>query len=296
MGNCFMVKFYICDGVLDGVEYLGNETVLNIPSDVKIIKKAKIDQNIKEIIIPSSVEKIEVGAFLHGEKINKITILDNTSFILQNKLLLDRKQTVVYFSERDIAGSVMIPSTVKVINDYAFYNCKKITSIKISDNVEYIGAFAFTSCTRLSNIQLPKVNSLKLKESTFENCCSLKNIAISHNVTGFGPSLFYDCQNLERVEIESDKILNIPYKCFMHCEKLIRLDFKDGIKQIEDKAFLGCSNIVEISLPNTIIDLIGDQIFERDLNLTVFTSSLVLKDYCNNHDIPCLNNIELLSK
>lgn len=284
-----MIKFNIHDGVLDGVLYLGNETVLEIPTDVKIIKRIKIEQNIKELIIPSSVEKIEVGAFLFGEKLNKITLKDNQYFTLYNKLLCDKKQSIVYLSERDITGNVVIPDTVKVINDYAFSFCKRIASIKINDNVNYIGAFAFTSCAKLSTIQLPKVNSLELKESTFENCWSLKSINIPHNVTAFGQGLFFDCHSLEKVEIKTDKIKIIPSKCFMFCEKLTRLDFNDGLKQIEDKAFLGCSNIVEISFPNTVIEIIGDQVFDRDSNLTVFTSSHILKEYCNNHDIPCLN-------
>lgn len=291
-----MIKFHINDGLLDGVEYLGSETVLDIPSDVKIIKKIKINQNIKEIIIPSSVEKIEIGAFLHGEKINKITLKDNQYFILQHKLLLDRKQTIVYLSERDINGNVVIPNSVKVISDYAFSYCVKLRSIKISDNVDYIGAFAFIGCTKLSNIHLPRVNSLELKESTFENCWSLKNITIPRNVIGFGPSLFFDCRSLEKVQIETEKIKTIPHKCFMLCDKLIRLDFNDGIKRIEDKAFLGCSNIIEIAFPDSVTELVGDQIFDRNYSLTVFTFSSTLLEYCNNHGIPCFNVNTSLSK
>ena len=286
-----MINFNIVNGVLMGVTYLGNETVLNIPGEVKIIKKIKIDQDIKEIIIPSSVEKIELGAFLHGEKINKITLIDNQNFIVKNKLLFDKNKATVYLAERDITGNVELPNTVKIINDHTFNNCAKLTSIRMSDNVKYIGAFAFIGCTKLTSIQLPKVNSLELKESAFENCWSLKKITIPKNVVGFGPCLFFDCHKLEKVEIETEKLELIPFKCFMLCERLLRLDFNNGIKTIEDKAFLGCSNITEMTLPNTVAHLAGDHIFDRDDNLIVFTSSKALKTYCDNHGVICLNDV-----
>ena len=285
-----MIKFHIQSGVLVGVEYFGNEMVLNVPSDVKVIKRIKIEEEIKEIIIPSSVENIEIGAFLHGDKLNKITLLDNQNFIVQNKLLLDRKHTIVYLAERDIAGDVNIPSTVRAISDHCFNNCKKIINVRLNDNIDYIGAFAFAGCRKLSNVQLPTVNSIELEESTFENCWSLKNITIPDNVTGFGPCLFFDCHNLKKIEIKSKKIKTIPYECFMFCEKLIRLDFNDGIKRIEDAAFLGCFDITEISSLNTVTELVGNHIFDRDDKLTVFTSSNAVKEYCNNHGVKWLDN------
>lgn len=286
-----MIRFYINNGVLTGAEYYGNETILNIPSEVKIIKKIKIDRVIKEIIIPSSVENIELGAFLHGEKLNKITLIDNNNFIVQNKLLFDKNKTTVYLSERDIAGNVELPNTVEIISDHAFNNCTKLTSVRMNDNVKYIGAFVFIGCTKLTSIQLPKANSYELKESTFENCWSLKKITIPKNVSGFGPCLFFDCRKLEKVEIETTKLEVIPFKCFMLCERLLRLDFNDGIKTIEDNAFLGCTNIAKISLPNTVALLKGDHIFDRDDNLTVFTSSKALKIYCYNHSVICLDDV-----
>ena len=279
-----MVKFIINNGVLNDVLYLGNETVLTIPSDVKTIKKCKIDLDTKEIVIPSSVEKIEIGAFLHGSKLNKITIINNPNFIVKNKLLLDKEQTIVFLAERDISGNVELPNTVKTINDHAFNNCIRITSIKMSEGVNYIGAFAFIGCTKLSKISLPSINSYELKESTFENCWSLRRITIPHNIVGLGPCLFYDCHNLKEIKIESNHIKTIPAKCFMLCDRLDSLYFYEGVESIDDAAFLGCRLLMEITLPSTV-KYLGLEIFRDDENLTVITSSKPLIDYCEYHGV-----------
>ena len=51
---------------------------------------------------------------------------------------------------------VVMPDSVKVIEDKAFYLCTKLTDVTLSKNLERILSSAFYTCTSLTNIALPE--------------------------------------------------------------------------------------------------------------------------------------------
>jgi hypothetical protein len=65
--------------------------------------------------------------------------------------------------------SVEIPSSVKVINYGAFYDCTGLTSVVIPEGVEEIQECVFKGCTALTHVTLPQ--SLKrINFDAFEGC------------------------------------------------------------------------------------------------------------------------------
>ena len=49
--------------------------------------------------------------------------------------------------------NIIVPDSVSIIDDYAFYNCENLTNIIISGNdVTYIGFYTFFGCANLTNI------------------------------------------------------------------------------------------------------------------------------------------------
>ena len=66
-------------------------------------------------------------------------------------------------------GAMSLPSTLTEIGDWAFYNCKSITSITIPEGITSIGKYTFSECRQLSSITFP--NNLKtIEEGAFEYC------------------------------------------------------------------------------------------------------------------------------
>lgn len=55
-----------------------------------------------------------------------------------------------------MASEIVIPDSVKIIGEKAFYNCTRLTKITIPSSVEKIEADAFMGCDRLKSITLPE--------------------------------------------------------------------------------------------------------------------------------------------
>jgi hypothetical protein len=71
--------------------------------------------------------------------------------------------------------SVVIPSTVKTIEQKAFFSCASLKSVVIGDGVEHIADGAFLGCT------------------------SLTSVTISGSVKSIGDRAFFSCGNLKTV-------------------------------------------------------------------------------------------------
>ena len=105
---------------------------------------------------------------------------------------------------RIIDGSIQtleIPS-VSSIRDYAFYDCRSLTSVTIGNRVTSIGNYAFSSCPLTSVTIGNSVTSIGY--STFAYCTSLTCVTIGNRVTSMTYSTFMGCRNLENVTFEED--------------------------------------------------------------------------------------------
>lgn len=61
------------------------------------------------------------------------------------------------------------------ISNYAFYNCRSLTSVTIGNGVTSIGLYAFRYCESLTSIIIPK-NVTMVWNRAFEYCTSLSKI------------------------------------------------------------------------------------------------------------------------
>lgn len=50
---------------------------------------------------------------------------------------------------------MVIPDTVKYIDDGSFYGCTALESVTFGNGVEEIGDYAFENCTSLSKVYIP---------------------------------------------------------------------------------------------------------------------------------------------
>lgn len=122
--------------------------------------------------------------------------------------------------------SIVIPDTVKEIKDYAFYNCKNLTSITLSKNLEILGTNVFNLCRSLESIEIP--SSVKdLGTYTF-SASGLKSITIP----------------------ESKTLTKISYYVFFQCQKLTEVTLPSTVTLIEKNAISDCPNKITIKAPD----------------------------------------------
>lgn len=74
--------------------------------------------------------------------------------------------------------SIEIPSSVRKIGKYAFFNCKSLNKIILNEGIVELGESSFANNESLESITLP--NSLKtIKSNAFSYCYNLTNVTAS---------------------------------------------------------------------------------------------------------------------
>ena len=147
---------------------------------------------VTELIIPSSVKKINARAFSKSKFLKSVKIAEGLEEINSNA-----------FYECTQLESIEIPSTVLKIYSSAFYGCSKLAEVKLDTSMDYISDWAFGSCTSLRSIVIPDTVK-KINESAFNGCTSLKRIAIPASVEIIGSKAFQGCENIQ-VDIYNDE-------------------------------------------------------------------------------------------
>lgn len=200
-----------------------------------------------------------------------------------------------------LSGAVVIPATmsndnkhyypVTVINDGAFEDNDKITSLSVGSNVISIGKQAFSGCTGLTSVDLSASAVSSIGISAFMNCsgitafsystslryigdnafCGCKKLTeakVPEKCAFLGSAVFRDCEQLQTVSLP-DSITAIQPLTFWGCKKLVQMVIPDGITEIGQGAFNGCSSLTSITFP-AAVKVIADYVLNGCVNLKAF--------------------------
>lgn len=156
--------------------------------------------------------------------------------------------------------SFCIEKGVKVICDYAFYNCCRepessfdpeiddpdyfwpdLRKIIIPDSVVQIGKSAFKGCNMLETIVIPD-SVVSIGDEAFSDCGALKEIIIPDSVTSIGDGVFENCVSLKTMALP-DTIERVGKGLFTDCFNLKEIVIPDSIKNIDKDAFYGCRSL-----------------------------------------------------
>jgi hypothetical protein len=156
-------------------------------------------------------------------------------------------------------------------------NYKEIVSVIVPDTVKNIEESAFAECENLINIKLP--NSLEcISEYAFNLCENLTQINIPDNVMFIKKGAFCDCKRLMYVNLSS-KLTEIDDFVFYGCTSLIEITLPDNITYIGDQSFAYCSNLRRIIFPVSLKDFDG-QAFDESDNVTIYCPAASRSNYC----------------
>ena len=163
----------------------------------------------------------------------------------------------------------------------AFYECSKLTSVKLGEGVTLLGPDAFHSCGNITSVELP--SSLKviddgafyksgIKEIAFpENLekigekafCKSKITSISfpNSIKEIAPVAFAKCSELQSVTIPCS-IKTIAHHAFSDCEKLESVILEEGVEEIEEESFKWCKALNSVTSPKSLKKIADDAFYD----------------------------------
>ncbi|MGN1040038.1 MAG: leucine-rich repeat protein [Candidatus Fimimonas sp.] len=102
------------------------------------------------------------------------------------------------FSNCSNLQTVVLPNSVDLMQQYAFYNCASLEKIDLSE-VRTIQDSAFCGCTSLQEVDLSSLE--EINNRTFANCPNLKKVCLCERTRKICTEAFYYCGSLEEVFI-----------------------------------------------------------------------------------------------
>ncbi len=177
-------QWYIGDNTItkviipEGVEKIGAYAFANLTA-------------LEEIVLPSTMNAIEYGAFYGCTSLQKITFSgeNNLQIINQNA-----------FENCDLQDTIDL-SAVCVISDYAFAGNQDLEGVITTDALLSISQYAFAGCKSLTDVTITSAK-VKYGAYAFTGCESLKSFYVNSSVVPEG--MFYECKKLESVTIGPD--------------------------------------------------------------------------------------------
>ncbi len=197
--------------------YIGENTITKvvIPEGVEKINAYAFANltALEEIVLPSTLEAIEYGAFYGCSGLKTI------SFSGENNLKIISKNA---FENCALEGNLDL-SSVCVISDYAFAGNSKLTGVTTGDSLLSIGQYAFAGCKNLLDVTItaPKV---KYGAYAFTDCEALTDFYVNAAVLPEG--MFYECRSLETVSIGPD--VNAIGEFAFRDTKVSAIEIKEG--------------------------------------------------------------------
>lgn len=168
-----------------------------------------------------------------------------------------------------VSGNVTVPAAVnafgksfmvRVIGDYAFLGCDKVTNAILPDSVDIIATAAFQNCTALQSIETPGVQFID--ERAFYQCTALEEVNLPAKFGEMANSAFYGCTSLTKVKFnQAESEAWIGEQAFYGCSRLSNITLPEGVSTIGEQAFANCTRLASVTLPDTVRE-IGTKAFQ----------------------------------
>lgn len=222
--------------ILTSFEDCPDSNDVNIPTAIDGFKVVGLGEflfegsDVKNVYIPSQIEKIHNTAFSGASELTEITVEQGGLFASFEGGLYSSDLSVLY-KYPEGARDVTFPENLTEIGAEAFRN-SAVSEITVPDAVSVIGEGAF-SYSSLENVTLPE-SITAIPDWAFAGCESLSSVNLE-NVTEIGGNAFRGCKSLADVTL-SYALTTIGAAAF-HGTALVAVTVPNGVEAIGEKAF-----------------------------------------------------------
>ena len=231
-----------------------------IPKSVKVIGNSAFGSvDVPSVEIPSSVVKIENGAFMGSDAMKRIVIPGNV------KSIGSRAFSSCYGLEE-----IIVEEGVESIETSAFSNCINLRKVELPVSLEKIGnpdekyRFLFDNCHLLSEVVIPEENPnfycygnaiIDKKTLTVISGFALDQCHINHGLRQYMPK-------------------KIASQAFAGFRLLTSVWLPESVEEIESYAFYACPSLRLIHCAGKVPPVLGDKAFvlnnyESDWNIPI---------------------------
>ncbi len=234
------------------LKYCGNEEIVSIPTEVKLIASTAFDHNdkVKHIRIPKTV------CYIKGNPFNRCTSLvaievdaENKYFSSEDGILYSKDKKTLLCCPCGKAGKVLVPDSVVSIAEKAFYRCSSLTEIELPKHLETIGLGAFGR-SGIHKIQIP-AGVVKLREGILIFCSNLKEVVLSDNLRFIEDYAFAGCNSLKTILIPRG-VVSVGNLCFAYCSALQHVTLPLTLQEIGTGAFAYCKKLTQLRIPGSV--------------------------------------------
>ncbi len=237
-----------------------------------------------DITIPSTVKSIGQYPFEKSSLITEINVSEeNAWYCSSDGVLFNKDMTTLIAYPQGKEGAYVIPEGVTTIEELAFADCKKLTSVSIPEGVTTIAEDTFSNCSGITTVKMP-VSVTSIGISAF-SCCHGLSIVYYGGTSEQWDAIKIESYN-EKLEnatkhfyvppiegtcgddltwILQDGTLTISGEGKMdgyydsdfapwydEAESIVTLKIEYGVTSIGESAFYNCRNITSVTIPTSV--------------------------------------------
>lgn len=270
------------------------------------------------INLPQSLIELGDVVFRECYELKSIDVENgNLNYLSVNGVLFNKNQDTLIAYPNGKNGGYIIPQSVTVIGNSTFA-CSKVNSILIPSSVRVIEGDAFRYCDYLKSITIPNsVTSIGVL--AFADCDSLVDITLGSSITDVNMYFVSQSNRLTEINVDKNNLRLSSYdgvlynksqdtlimyprgrkgsfvvpknvKCikkgaFEACEGLNEITISETVSTIEDLAFQYDRNLKIVKNMSTTPQMISDEVFSyvKLENLNLFVPNEVIDKYKNTN-------------
>lgn len=238
--------------------------------------------NLRKIVLPTTLNKIEAYAFYNLFKIEEVHISDLASFLnieRENVYSSPIYNTNKLYINGNLVTELVIPESVTEIDDYTFYGAKFLSKIVFNDTITRIGERAFFGAENLNELVFGNSRGITFGREAFaiinneDVSVTVPSLEIwmSYNFLAPGASPFVSVYNNSVLKfgntpfdghlVVPESITSIGDHAFEDVNNMETITIHDGVTSIGESAFDGCGAIASVYIGEGV-KTVGEKAFQ----------------------------------
>ncbi len=273
------------------VEYIGDSENAIIPDTYQGEPVVSVrysafqnNRNIKNIVLPDSIQSIDAEAFANCVSLESIYVGNVESIGYNGFYNCYTLKTVTFGACATITdlpqgifyncyalNEITLPQSLVYIGENAFYNCNSLLELTVPSEVYQINDAAFAECNKL--IRVRNLSEATLPASLNGEVLTGETTAFASVITknddgiillvkdGIEYVLGYEGEN-SQLSLEGISATHVFDYAFVNNNRVSKIIFGDSVANIGANAFANCSNLIEVEFSAASnLAVIGDYAF-----------------------------------